>query len=246
VTNRGDGLLAKDRKTAARREQIVKAAEKIFAEKGFHEATISEIAKGAGLSEPTIYEYFPSKEDILFNIPADTSEKLGELLRFHLQMAKGTAGKLRAMIYILFWIHQTDPNYAAVSYIILKQNRSFIKTEAYSVLRKNLRPLIDVIEEGIASGEIKSGFTPYFIRSVILGTIEHLTTRKIMIGTEDNLLDYVDPLVDLVMGGIRPDNSGSKVRFKVTIEPESSSRSVAPGIEKQAGSERKKPLPKKK
>ncbi|MBR9979572.1 MAG: TetR/AcrR family transcriptional regulator [Desulfatitalea sp.] len=209
--------MAKDRKTATRRAQILKAAEKIFAEKGFHEATISEIAKGAGLSEPTIYEYFPSKEEILFQIPAETSCRLGELIRFHLQMAKGTASKLRALIYILFWIHQTDPNYAAVSYLILRQNSRFINTEAYRTLRENLRPLMDVIKEGIEAGEIKSSFTPYFIRSVILGSIEHLTTRKLLMGTEDNLLDYVDSLVELVMGGAGQDNNPGVLRFNVTV-----------------------------
>jgi TetR/AcrR family fatty acid metabolism transcriptional regulator len=211
--------LVKVRKTGARREQIVKAAEKVFAEKGFHEATIAEIARESGLSEPTLYEYFSSKEEILFNIPAESSRKLGKIIDFHLGMVKGTAEKLRALIYILFWTHQTDPAYAAVSYLILKQNSRFMETEEYQVLRKGLRPLIDVIEEGIATGDIKSNFTPYFIRSVILGTIEHLTTRKLLMGTCDNLLDYVDPLVELIMGGVKGDKPGDMLHFKVTIEP---------------------------
>lgn len=212
--------MARSRKKGARRDQIVKAAEKIFAEKGFHEATIAEIASTAGVSEPTIYEYFSSKEQILFTIPVETSQKLGELIDFHLKMAKGTAAKLRAMIYIIFWVHQNDPSYAAVSYLLLKQNSRFIQDEAYEFLRKRLRPLIDVLKEGIAAGEIRSGFTPYFIRSVILGTIEHLTTRKVLMGTEDNLLDYVDPLVDLIMGGVQQDPQRRPLRLNITIEPE--------------------------
>jgi TetR/AcrR family fatty acid metabolism transcriptional regulator len=212
-------LLAKARKAGPRREQILKAAEQVFAEKGFHTATMAEIAKGAGLSEPTLYEYFSSKEQLLFTIPLETSRKLGELIDFHLAMTKGTANKLRAIIYILFWIHQTNPNYAAVSYLILKQNNRFMEAEGYQVLRKRLRPLIEVIKEGIASGEIKSGFTPYFIRSVILGTIEHMTIRKLMNQTDDNLLDYVDQLVELVMGGIGADSRQGRFRFNVNIEP---------------------------
>ena len=81
--------MAKTRKTGPRREQILRAAEKIFAEKGFHETTISDIAKGAGLSEPTLYEYFSSKEEILFTIPEETSCKLGELIDFHLEDGQG-------------------------------------------------------------------------------------------------------------------------------------------------------------
>jgi len=236
--------MAKAKRKEARREQIVKAAEKIFGEKGFHETTISEIAKGAGLSEPTIYEYFSSKEDILFTIPVETACKLGELIDFHLKMAKGTVNKLRAMIYILFWIHQTNPSYAAVSYLILKQNSRFTQTEGYRILRQRLRPLIEVIEEGIAAGEIRSGLTPYFIRSVLLGTIEHLTTRKILMGTDDNLLDYVDPMLDLVMKGIQPDAAQS-LAFKVTIEKEGAhcqaSSSPVPVVPEKRPT-RKKPL----
>lgn len=220
--------MARTRKTGPRREQILKAAEKIFAEKGFHETTISDIARGAGLSEPTLYEYFASKEEILFTIPEETSCQLGELIDFHLKMAKGTVPKLRAMIYILFWIHQTNPHYAAVSYLILKQSGRFSKSRAYETLRQRLRPLIDVVEEGLAAGEIRSGFTPFLIRSVILGTIEHLTTRKLVLGTDDNLLDYVDPLMELIMGGIQPDSLPGTLHLKVTIEPQGGARRPNP------------------
>jgi TetR/AcrR family fatty acid metabolism transcriptional regulator len=226
--------LAKTRKTGPRREQILRAAEKILAEKGFQETTISDIAKGAGLSEPTLYEYFASKEEILFTIPEETSSRLGELIGFHLKMAKGTAAKLRAMIYILFWIHQTNPHYAAVSYLILKQSGRFSKSPSYEALRRRLRPLIDVVEEGIAAGEIRSGFTPFFIRSVILGTIEHLTTRKLLLGTDDDLLDYVDPMMELIMGGIAPDNLPGVLNLKVTVEPESPAQRTIPRQPKEA------------
>lgn len=52
-----------------RRAQILEAAAKVFAEKGFQQATISEIAAEAGVSEGTIYNYFRSKEELLINIP---------------------------------------------------------------------------------------------------------------------------------------------------------------------------------
>ena len=53
----------------SRRTQILEAASKVFARRGFHRATIAEIAKTAGLSEGSIYNYFRSKEDLLVNIP---------------------------------------------------------------------------------------------------------------------------------------------------------------------------------
>jgi len=48
-----------------RRKQIYEGAVKVFAEKGYHDATTQEIADAAGLAKGTVYEYMESKEDIL-------------------------------------------------------------------------------------------------------------------------------------------------------------------------------------
>jgi AcrR family transcriptional regulator len=49
-----------------RREQIVKAAVKLFNEKGYHGTTTREVAQASGFSIGTLYEYIGSKEDILY------------------------------------------------------------------------------------------------------------------------------------------------------------------------------------
>lgn len=54
-----------------RRGQILKAALAVFARKGFHGATVAEIAREARLSEGTIYNYFRSKEDLLISLPRE-------------------------------------------------------------------------------------------------------------------------------------------------------------------------------
>ncbi|GEN81708.1 TetR family transcriptional regulator [Sporosarcina luteola] len=49
-----------------RREQIIHGAVQLFKEKGFHRATTREIAKAAGFSIGTLYEYIRTKEDVLY------------------------------------------------------------------------------------------------------------------------------------------------------------------------------------
>ncbi|WP_040287574.1 TetR/AcrR family transcriptional regulator [Sporosarcina koreensis] len=51
---------------AKRREQIVEGAVRLFKEKGFHRSTTREIAKAAGFSIGTLYEYIRTKEDVLY------------------------------------------------------------------------------------------------------------------------------------------------------------------------------------
>jgi AcrR family transcriptional regulator len=52
----------------ARRNQILDAATQVFASKGFHRATIKDIAHVAGIADGTIYTYFASKTDVLLGI----------------------------------------------------------------------------------------------------------------------------------------------------------------------------------
>jgi AcrR family transcriptional regulator len=54
--------------TAARRNQILDAATKVFAEKGVHRATIKDVARAAGIADGTIYNYFTNKDALLIGI----------------------------------------------------------------------------------------------------------------------------------------------------------------------------------
>ncbi|MGD8461564.1 MAG: helix-turn-helix domain-containing protein, partial [Desulfobacterales bacterium] len=51
-----------------RRRQIADAAVQLFIEKGFHKTTTRQIARAAGFSIGSLYEYFASKEDILYMV----------------------------------------------------------------------------------------------------------------------------------------------------------------------------------
>jgi AcrR family transcriptional regulator len=55
----------KEQMVEIRRRQILMGAAQVFAEKGFHKATTKEIAKAAGISEGTIYNYFDTKRELL-------------------------------------------------------------------------------------------------------------------------------------------------------------------------------------
>ncbi|MBM3129094.1 MAG: TetR/AcrR family transcriptional regulator [Chloroflexi bacterium] len=55
--------------TEERRKQILDAATKVFAAKGFERATIADVARAAGVAEGSIYNYFKSKADLLVSIP---------------------------------------------------------------------------------------------------------------------------------------------------------------------------------
>ena len=181
---------------------ILKAAESIFAKKGFHEATISEIARKSKVSEATIYEYFSSKEELLFSIPARTTLQYEEKNREILKYIQGAANKLRFMIYRHLGLYAENPDYANIVMLILKGHRNFQKTDAYKIVQATARRTIHVLEEGIQSGEFRADIQPLLVRAIIWGTIEHLVTRKCLLGKPDNLLGLADDIIATIFQGI--------------------------------------------
>jgi len=58
----------RERRHARRREEILAAAARIFAAKGYRDATVSEITAALDIADGTLYNYFPSKRDLLLAI----------------------------------------------------------------------------------------------------------------------------------------------------------------------------------
>jgi TetR/AcrR family fatty acid metabolism transcriptional regulator len=162
---------------------ILKAAESIFAKKGF-------------------YEYFSSKEELLFSIPARTTLQYEEKNREILKYIQGAANKLRFMIYRHLGLYAENPDYANIVMLILKGHRNFQKTDAYKIVQATARRTIHVLEEGIQSGEFRADIQPLLVRAIIWGTIEHLVTRKCLLGKPDNLLELADDLIATIFQGI--------------------------------------------
>jgi TetR/AcrR family fatty acid metabolism transcriptional regulator len=201
----------------ARRNKIITRALEIFAAKGFQETTIAEISRAAGVSEATVYEYFNSKEELLFAIPEEITRESVEEFRKILPYLKGAEHKVRAIILGYMTLYQNNPQYSALVLLQLKNNKKFQQTRAYELIRDIARLLLDCIREGIDEGVFRPDLDPYLIRSMLLGTIEHLCVRWHLLGVPDNIVDYVDPIIDLIMEGMRVREEGGKLSINLYL-----------------------------
>jgi TetR/AcrR family fatty acid metabolism transcriptional regulator len=182
------------------------AALRIFAEKGFQNSTITEISKEAGVSEATIYEYFGTKEDLLFAIPEKiTNETLDKSTKV-IPYIKGVEGKIRAILLFYVELYQSNPHYSALVLLQLMSNKRFRQTPAHAAIRRSSHALLDCIKEGIDDGTFKKNSNPYLIRSMLMGTIEHLFIHWHMQGMprrKTGIIDMIDPFFEIVLDGIR-------------------------------------------
>ncbi|GAA3318731.1 hypothetical protein GCM10020331_022730 [Ectobacillus funiculus] len=87
---------------AVRRAQMVKGAVSLFKEKGFHRTTTREIARAAGFSIGTLYEYIRTKDDVLYLVCDSIYENVKERLDQALNTEKGSLESLTAAVASYF------------------------------------------------------------------------------------------------------------------------------------------------
>src|SRR5215510_2430765 len=88
----------KDVVTEFRTAGILEAARKIFALKGFNNATVDDIAAAAGVAKGTVYLYYQSKRDIYFGALKFGIEQMYALLDEELRRVSSPEEKLRKLI----------------------------------------------------------------------------------------------------------------------------------------------------
>src|SRR6185436_1856266 len=77
---------------------LLEAARSVFSKKGFHDATIDDVAYEAGVAKGTVYLYFKSKQDIYLSALRDGIESLIREMRAEAASAGNAEEKLRKLI----------------------------------------------------------------------------------------------------------------------------------------------------
>ncbi|MDS9472301.1 TetR/AcrR family transcriptional regulator [Sporosarcina pasteurii] len=134
-----------------RRQQMVQGAIKLFKEKGFHRTTTREIAKEAGFSIGTLYEYIRTKEDVLFLVCDSIYDEVQNRLST-LAMEEGTVAGLKSAIHQYYQLIDDMTDEYVVMY---QESKSLPKDALQYVLKKELEMV--ALFEGILQACIKSG-----------------------------------------------------------------------------------------
>lgn len=158
-----------------RRAQIIETSTQVFSNKGFLNATISEIAKHANLGDATIYEYFDSKEAILMGISETYLQDLVSdediIFRDLPKMEKA----LRKLIWRLIWQLWTHEDFSRILVLDLLRNIDSYFSTGYKYLEAFLKKIQKAVQQGQQEG--------IFIADVPFPTYLHMIT-----GTFDQYL----------------------------------------------------------
>jgi TetR/AcrR family fatty acid metabolism transcriptional regulator len=178
-----------------KRDRILLAAERIFADKGFTRATISEIARTAEVAEGTVYEYFRNKEDLLLSIPVKRFKQYVEELPETFEI-KNPVRKLRRFIKYHFMLFLTDRVFLKLFLMQIQMNQIFYRSDGFKRFQKYYMIIEDVIEEGKAKGSFRPDINARVFRNMFLGTFSHMALRWVIL-EKDSEVDKMRELVQI-------------------------------------------------
>jgi len=201
-------------KNSEKRERILAAALKVFAQRGFYNAKVSEVAREAQVADGTIYLYFKNKDDLLISLFEDRMDFLICRLREELERAGGSAlNRVRALIKAHLHIAVNWPNLAEFITVELRQSSKFIKEYENPKFLEYLKILRDLVEEGQREGTIRAELDPRLVARSIFGALdEQLLTHSLANADLSPSLSRVcDQLTALFCDGIAVRNGDSTV-----------------------------------
>jgi TetR/AcrR family fatty acid metabolism transcriptional regulator len=165
---------------ADKRIRITDAAVEVFAEKGFHQARISDIAKKAGVADGTIYLYFKNKEDLLLSVFEEKMDFLLEGLGEAIAQVDDPVEKIRRFARFHFRQVQDHRSAAEVLQVELRLSNKFLKEYRPEKLWAYLGVFGQIVREGQAKQIFRDDLQPFILMWAFFGALDELAMQWIL------------------------------------------------------------------
>jgi len=136
-----------------RQEEIERAAGRLFWEHGYHQTSVSDIARAVGLSKPTLYHYIKAKGDLLHTIASHTIRSFNDDLERRLAEGRPVPDTLTAWVRDHVMRITSERDTVAV---LLREARDLdgdAKREIQDLSERYVGNVVRLIERGIDSGD---------------------------------------------------------------------------------------------
>lgn len=161
--------------TNDKRDRILNAAVSVFADRGFFQSRVSDIADAAGVAGGTIYLYFKSKDDVLISLFEDRMDKIIVRVKNELEAEKSAQSKLSMFIEQHLSMVEQHPELAEVLIVELRQSSKFMREYRPVKFAEYLDLIEAIVREGIQNGEFRSGLSPRLAKRLIFGALEEVS-----------------------------------------------------------------------
>lgn len=187
---------------AEKRSAILEGAIRVFAEKGFFNATVAEVARAAGVADGTIYLYFKSKDELLLSVFDEKMEQLCAEAREAIAGATSAAEALRRLAVLHLQAVERNPAVAAVLIVELRQSSAFVRNVDKPRLREYLELIASIVREGQASGELRRDVHPGAVKRALFGALDEIALGWLLARRKFDLEQSARQVADVFVTGL--------------------------------------------
>jgi AcrR family transcriptional regulator len=173
-----------------RKSAIIKAARKLFFEKGFKQVTVESIAKKAELSKGAIYLHYNSKEEIYAQILVNDLGKFHDRVSDLLDNAPSASDALLgfANIYVDFSLNESELFRNLMNFMIHAAEMrlpSSLFNESIKTTNQTMGIIDQILKYGIEQGEFSTDINYHVKRNAVWGMLNGIICLYLFTGQED-------------------------------------------------------------
>jgi AcrR family transcriptional regulator len=197
-------LNRKAREHLTHRKEILLAAEKLFAAKGFFPTTMSEIAQEAQFGTGTLYKYFKSKKDLYFTLIDEKTAEINGPVKAELSKKMSATERIEKILRIQFEFIERNRDF----FRIYVSERSRFEWTVKDDLGKGIHEkmvayihlLAQVMRQGIKDGTFKPN-DPLDLAHALVGIVNSFVFEWLIAPRPYPLLSKVDTVLDIFLRG---------------------------------------------
>jgi len=183
-------------------QQIIDAAIRVFARKGYWSSRVSDIAREAGIAAGTIYLYFTTKEEILTTLFRQKMAGFVAAVWRDIAEERDAVSKVRRLVYLHFEILEQHPDLAEVVQVELRQGQKFFRGPATQEIAAYFALIAAILEEGVAAGLFRHDLPVKLAAKMLFGAVDQMATSWVLGKRGYRLVDTAPAVADLLLQGI--------------------------------------------
>lgn len=192
-----------------KKDQIITAAVREFAKKGFAKTTINDIAEAAGIGKGTVYEYFKNKEEIINSAFAYFMHSM----QFDIQAILIAETNAKEKIEQTLDLFSDMNNWSTVEFIELmfdfwaegiksQDSRGGLLKDMDKFYHSYREIFADIIVQGMSEGIFKKNINPGYVAAVIIGALDGLILQWVLDKANVDFAQAVKTIKSLLLKGI--------------------------------------------
>jgi TetR/AcrR family transcriptional regulator, fatty acid metabolism regulator protein len=190
-------------RNAEKYQRILDAAVAVFADKGFFNSRISDIADRAEVADGTVYLYFKNKEEILMTAINTAFDAFMRHARTEVEKLPSPAERLRRLAFLHLDALGSNRNLAVVFQMELRQSTRFLSEFSHHHMVEYLSLVRDTINQGQTSGLFRRDMSDKIAANCFFGALDEMVTSWVLSGHEYRLSNAADSVLDIFLNGMQ-------------------------------------------